>query len=140
MVWNKQFLKTPLWENDRDKEAWNMCCDKGLPYAYFTKGRKYGEYCCDLLPVRDIGFSLTEEGTHEVAGMFEAFFARWYINKMLPKSKQVAYNNEGPSLIFISPCPVGEEVYVHYAMCRILAKHLQPSGIGNGVKDCGQMD
>ncbi|RKO67044.1 hypothetical protein [Desulfofundulus salinus] len=128
MVWDKRFLKTPLWNGDRVKGAWQECCDKIFPYAFFARGRKYGEYYCDLLPVQRAGFSLTEEGRYEIAGVFEAMFARWCIDKKLPRSKQTVVYGNGPTIISIAPCPVGEEAYIHQAMCRIFAKHLRLSG------------
>lgn len=123
MRWDKRFLKTPLHTKD-SRKAWSECEKVGLPYAVFRKGRKYGWYQLDLLPVERSGLRLSDEGQAEIMGIFEAAFARWCLDKRLPKSKSTVAYHTGPTIISIEPVPMGEEVYLHHAICRVLAEHL----------------
>ncbi len=123
---HRRFLKTPLLEKTSLTECnrhWDKCVQENLPYVTFQKGRKYGEYSCDLLPLN--GLRLTEEGRTEIMGIFEAAYSRWLIDQRLPKNKQTIHFSTGPVYICITPCPAGEEAYIHHAICRVLAKHVE---------------
>jgi hypothetical protein len=121
----KRFLDTPLIKRtngniSKCNQHWIWCVRKVMPYATFQKGPKYVEYSCDLIPLNDNGLYLPEEGCQQIKGVFEAFMARWRIDKSISKQKQRMLLFYGPVSIYIKPLPKGEEVYIHQAVCQVL--------------------
>ena len=122
---NKHLLNPPLFNRD-SREDRNNCSKENLPYAVFLKRGKYGEYTCDLILIH--GLKLSDEGTSMINGVVEAMLARWFIDGKIPKRKSVYWNN-GPIYISIWPCPIGEEVYLHRAICRVLTSCMVQTNI-----------
>lgn len=137
----RRILKAPLIKTGSVKVAnkhYAECEQTGIPYAVFTPGRKYGSYSCDLLHLRDYGLTLTEAGVQQVKGIFEATFARWRIDERLPRSKQEIMYSAGRYYISLSWCPIGEEDYIHQAICRVLSMELKSEVPDN--EPCGPAD
>lgn len=118
MTNNKRFLDTPLFDAS-DTNGWKNCLAKNIPFASFRKQRKYGEYWCDFTTVQRSRLSV--EGIVMIDGVFEGMLARWILDKKVAKKQSYEYYH-GPSSIYLNPCPVGEELYIHHAVCRVLAR------------------
>jgi len=129
----KRFLKTPMvaitgkWNSKANKLAtgamFRHCEQEDLPYAKFIKYRKYGAYSCDLIALREWGIDDWDRYEAMIFGAFEAFFSRWRLNRMLHAKVRIMYG--AGVYTFIEPCPLGEEQYIHDAVCQILARRLR---------------
>ena len=129
MRFDEHLLKTPLLVERRQIKLdahWHRCVAHLMPYAVFTPGRRYGEYSCDLLPTRA---HLTDEGCARIMGVIEATFTRWRMDQKLSKSRSTVVYSSGPVIISVDPCPVGEERYLHDAICHVLASALEPETV-----------
>jgi len=77
------------------------------------------------MPIQNNGLCLSEEGCQQIKGVFEAFMARWCIDQSISKRKQDMHLWYGPVSISIKQCPVGEEVYIHRAVCQVLHRNIE---------------
>lgn len=130
--WERRFLETPLTVVGRSKaegrrltEAHRRCKAENMPFAYFQRSGKIGLYACDLINVEGWRPRDLSQFQAAVGGMFGGFMSRWELDGRLPRGTTVSYGGwDRPS---IYPVPAGEERYIHHALCRLLAQHLEPN-------------
>lgn len=126
-MFNIRFLDTPLIKRTNSNTAkcnrhWDWCVKNAMPYATTAGGLKYGDYSCDLLPLNHNGLYLPEEGCQQIKGVFEAFMARWRMDKSISKQKQRMLLFYGTVSFGIRPCPISEIIYIHKAVCQVLSQ------------------
>mgnify|MGYP000942734841 CR=1 FL=1 len=125
----ERFLYIPIVDkisnyiNMRDLH-WAWCVDKATPYVAFGTHGAYGEYICDLSPIHANGLCLSKGGYQQIRGACEAFSVRWFFDDSLPRIRREVYKYT-PPIISIYPFPLGEEIYVHHAVCQILHQHIE---------------